>query len=501
MEPPRRRRLLTIGLDAVETPVLDQMMTTGQAPHLAALDARGHSVGIDTPCMSLLPGAIWQDLLTGLGAGVHGNYYPERLHTGEGAVRTIDSHANVGTYYFEIAARAGHQVVAVDLPLVPAFAGPDTLTLVSEWHVHDAIWARGTSPPELLAELEQRFGVRPYDRCDLNHGESESELREFAQTLITELSIKLDMIEHLLTAQEWDHAIIGLSQGHCAGHQLWAQHRAATEVDDPRSDPMVEVYRAVDAAVGRLIELAGPDSDVVVFTSHGMNDYIGGPQLLPVLLERWGYGNPRPQLFAVRKLVPRSLVNRTFKRWPAILAALSRRGALAARFGPSTHAVAVPNNRVGAIRLNVAGREPEGVVTDVENVLAELERRLMALRHVDTGEPIIDHTVRASEAYGPDRHPDLPDLLVVFRRDRGALTSVACPELGRVDVPIQKAYYPRTGDHSDASRLWIDHRDVTAVAPMRSTDVAATLLALLDVPVPAALDGEVRVTRRQVVNS
>ena len=163
------RRLLAVGLDAVEATVLEELMAAGRAPNLAALAARGQSIEVEASCMSLLPGAVWQDLLTGRGVGQHGNFYPERVHTGESRVRTIDCLGQVGSYYFDRAAAAGLDVVAIDLPLVPAFEGPDTLTLVAEWHVHDAIWARGTHPRGLLAELEARFGQRPYDRCDLNH--------------------------------------------------------------------------------------------------------------------------------------------------------------------------------------------------------------------------------------------------------------------------------------------------------------------------------------------
>ncbi len=500
MEPTgRRRRLLTIGLDAVEAPVVMEMIAAGRAPNLAALESRGLSVDVQAPCMALLPGAIWQDLLTGRHAGDHGSYYTECVHTGEGAVRPVDPHALVGSYYFELAARAGRKVVAIDLPLVASFPGPDGLTLVAEWHVHDAVWGRATNPPDLLADLEHRFGVRPYDRCDLNHGESESDLGAFAEMLVSELCIKVDMIEHVLTTHEWDHAVIGLSQGHCAGHQLWALHQQSAATGDPFSSPMAQVYAALDRAVGRLIEVAGPDCDLVVVTSHGMSDYIGGPQLLPVLMERWGYGNPRPHLSAVRRLLPRSLIDRSFKRWPRLRAAVSDRGVLAARLGPDTRAVAVPNNRVGAVRLNIAGREPDGLVTEVEGELVDLERRLMGLRHVETGEPIIERVVRPADVYGPDHHPDLPDLLVEFRRDLGPLTAAICPEIGRVDVASQRAYYPRTGDHSDASRLWIDHRGVTELAPMRTSDVAATLLALLDVPLPDGIDGRVAVGLRNPV--
>lgn len=487
-------KLLVIGLDAVEAPVLDTLMAAGRLPALAALAGRGVSAPVEASCMSSLPGAIWQDLLTGTSAWRHGDYYPSRVHTGETAVREIDPTIHAGTYYFDHAAAAGLDVIVVDQPLVPAYLPPAELTLVSEWHVHDAIWERGTHPPHLLAELEERFGRRPYDRCDTNHTDSDASLRAFAGMLRHELSIKIDMAQHLMRTRPWDLMAVAISEGHCAGHQLWRHHDEARlglapgEVPD---DLITETYVAIDAAIGRLVEAAGPGCAVVVFTSHGMESYVGGPQLLPALLEAWGLNRPSSRRTILRRFAPRAALGRVLRSMPWLMREAARRGVWADQLGPRTTAIAVPNNRVGAIRLNVAGREPDGVVTDVDEALDSLERRLAALRHPDTGTGVVERTIRTAEAYGPQRHPDLPDLLVVFRRDLGELTEVRCPEAGPLHVPIRRPFYQRTGDHTDQSRVWIDHPRVSGLEPLRSEDIAPTLLALLDVPPPERLDGRV----------
>ncbi len=291
-------KLLVVGIDAAETPVLLDLMSAGRMPVLAALSARGVSAPVEASCMSTLPGAIWQDILTGRSAWRHGDYYPSRLHTGEDAEREIDAQMHTGTYYFDRAAAAGRRAIVIDQPLVPPYEPPFDLTLVSEWHVHDAIWARGTYPTVLLSELEERFGTRPYDRCDTNHTDSDESLRAFAGMLREELSIKIDMVEHLMTTRPWDLCAVGISQGHCAGHQLWHLHdaaRTAVGPDEVAHDLVTDVYEAIDASIGRLIETAGPDCSVVIFASHGMENNVGGPQFLSPLLEAWGYHRPDPR--------------------------------------------------------------------------------------------------------------------------------------------------------------------------------------------------------------
>ncbi len=194
-------------------------------------------------------------------------------------------------------------------------------------------------------------------------------------------------------------------------------------------------------------------------------------------------------------LVPKNLMGRVFRAVPSLMRAAASRGAWTDHLTERTRAIALHNNRVGALRLNVAGREPQGNIAevDVDDELTRLEKRLGALRHATTGEPVVLHTLRPAEEYGPEAHPDLPDLLVVFRRDLGELTDIVCPEAGRLSVPTRRPEYQRTGDHSDQSHIWIDHPRVTQLDDVRSEDIAPTILTLLDVDVPEDIDGRVSV--------
>lgn len=487
-------KLLVIGLDAVEAPLLEELMDAGRMPVLSGLAARSVATDIEASCMSLLPGAIWTDLLTGRHVGLHGRFYPIALHTGEPTARMIDPAALCGRQYFDHAALAGHDVVVIDQPLVPVYDAPASLTLVSEWSVHDATYGRGTLPGALLGELEARFGVRPYDRCDDNHPDNDEGRLKCAEALKDELDVKIDMAEYLMATRPWDLFTIGITSGHCAGHQFWELHERARE-RGTGPDPLVDVYTAIDEAMGRLIARAGPDTGVVVFTSHGMGPYIGGPKLLPGLLSAWGYGSSRPRVDTIRRRLPTKPAEWLLRHAPERVRALGMTLANRARLFESTldehtQIICLENNRVGALRLNLAGREPDGVIEpdDVDRILDELERRLRAVT-TPAGEPVVADVVRVAERYGSERHPDLPDVVVSFRRDLGELVDIVCPEAGTFHVPIRTPYYRRTGDHTDRSRIWLDHPAVESIGPMCSEDLAPTLLALLDIEVPSDMTG------------
>jgi predicted AlkP superfamily phosphohydrolase/phosphomutase len=156
-------------------------------------------------------------------------------------------------------------------------------------------------------------------------------------------------------------------------------------------------------------------------------------------------------------------------------------------------AVDVENNRCGGIRLNLRGREPNGCVApgaDADAVIAELRRELAALRHPERGEPIVAAVATAMEAFGPDHHPDVPDLVVVFRDDLGAIEACTSPRVGLVRVPLHKPHLPRTGDHRGPTRVFaIGPRTATLATTGRAIDVAPTVLDLADVPAPAWMRG------------
>jgi hypothetical protein len=85
-------------------------------------------------------------------------------------------------------------------------------------------------------------------------------------------------------------------------------------------------------------------------------------------------------------------------------------------------AFAVPsNNMTGAIRINLRGREPEGVVepgAEYEAFRREIAAALTVLENPETGRPAVRWVARVEELYEGPRLRDMPDLFVEW--DHGA---------------------------------------------------------------------------------
>jgi arylsulfatase A-like enzyme len=82
--------------------------------------------------------------------------------------------------------------------------------------------------------------------------------------------------------------------------------------------------------------------------------------------------------------------------------------------------------------------------------------------------------------------------MVLFRDDLGVIESCRSKRVGTLRIPLYTNRMPRTGDHTVESRLWIAGPGVAAgrrLSEGNVLDIAPTVLRLLGVPPPAAIDG------------
>ena len=501
-------RVLAIGFDACEVTLIHRWAAEGKLPNFAALETASRIFRLDNP-METLPGAVWPEINTGRSSGTMGNFYlPNQLHTGEARLRpTRPDDIDPEFYFWTQASRAGRRVAVIDPVQAVAVRGLNGIQLF-EWGLHDRTFVESSEPPELLRQIRDAHGDHPIRSCDV-HGETAAGYRRLLQGLLHGARSKTRFTTDLLARESWDLFDVTYSESHCAGHQFW-------HCLDPRHpwhdrdtahefrDALLDVYRVLDEALPALFAAAGRDATVFAIFSHGMDLYYDGPQMLPEVLVRLGVaaGNlgvagrvlrrlktkvtylPRPIKAMVKRLV----------RTRALSAPIAAAGCLVDPFvSPRTRAAFVNNNRCGGIRLNLYGREPFGSVApgaEADALIDMLRRELKVLRDPASGEPIVVRVQTARELFGPDHHPDLPDLICVFRTDLGMLENCESAAVGRVHVPVYHPHAPRSGDHTVNSELWVSGVERTGSGPGGSVlDIAPTILDALGVALPEWLDG------------
>ena len=512
-------KVLVLALDSMDAPLIEQWADAGHLPNIQKLRTQSKTVQL-TNSLDYLPGAIWVELSTGRSCGRDGRFFvPMQIHTGEADGRQIDPEEIVTDHdVWNVAGAAGRRVLVFDVPEQRPAANTNGIH-VADWGGHDMSWPSAASPPELIEELRAHYPAHPVPNCNVVHGTGPDGYAQLARDLVAGVDLRAEVMESLLEREAWDLAVLSFIEVHCVGHQFWlftdvgVPHRHPVAVEDPPPElqtAMRDVYAATDRAIGRLLDKVGDDCSVVLLASHGYEPFTEGAALLPVVLNRmgmWGHRVvpalrapsrlPRPVRDVLRRIVPRKV------RWQRTV--LSGQAGYTRSFVlPSTRAVTVPNNRCGAIRLNLVGREPFGTVKpgdDASAVIDEIRTALHELRDPATDEPIVVSTMTPDELFGPDHHPDLPDIMVLFRNDLGPLESCVSERVGLVEAPIfsrerRADGWPvnlkRTGDHAPQSRVWIkspEHAATDDVSAGRAIDVAATVLSLLGVPVPDTMDG------------
>jgi len=104
------------------------------------------------------------------------------------------------------------------------------------------------------------------------------------------------------------------------------------------------------------------------------------------------------------------------------------------------------NNMPSAVRINLEGREPFGVVApgqDYEQVCDELRDRLLELKNPATGRSAVQWLRRADELYQGARLQDMPDLFIEWDHTV-PISALESARVGRVTGILSA---DRTGDH------------------------------------------------------
>ncbi|MEO8444192.1 MAG: alkaline phosphatase family protein [Gammaproteobacteria bacterium] len=520
-------RVLFLEVDAGDRELVQQWARDGILPTFRRLLAEG-LVGNSESVDALFVGATWPSLYTGVNParhGIHsliqlrpGTYEFYRCYTGENLRREP---------FWDLLSRAGRRVAVLDVPLSGISPGLNGIQSV-EWGSHDANYGFRASPPEFAADLLARFGPYPLEGSCNGGGREPADFIVFRDTLLQAVRTKAEITRHYLRQGGWDFFCQVFTESHCVGHQCWHLHDVAHPAHDPAvtaitGDPMRAIYVGIDTAIGEILAEVGPETTVVVLLGHRMAHKFGAQFLLPEILDRLGVAQRRqPAENAATRLD--AVLTRLWQTLPSALQdgltaprRLARRWLDArvpdvAPLPPSVRTLDAEHSQVflmdsgfpaSGLRLNLAGREPRGLIRpgDAEAFCARLTAELLAVVHDDTGEPAIRRVRRTRDLFQGDYLDLLPDLLVEWddRRHLGSATCgnprgshvrVRSPRIGVVEGTNT---YVRTGDHRREGlfmALGPGIRPGKLARTVSIMDFAPTFCALLDTPMPD-VDGRV----------
>jgi len=279
-------------IDAGDRNLIRDWADDGTLPNIARLLDQS-LIAETTSVEGLYEGSTWPSLYTGVNPARHGFHRLIQLEPGTyDYVRRLPGEFISQQPFWVSISRAGYKVAVLDVPLVGVSEGLNGIHLV-EWGSHDAAYGFQSWPPELKDEVLKHFGEHPAPSpCD-SIGRSPEDYREFTTALTAGVEKKRDLTLHYLAKDDWDLFIQVFTEAHCAGHQCWHLHDPSHPDHDPQlaamtGDPLREVYKAIDRALGDILDEIGEGTRVYLLCSHGMVHNQGADFLLEEILVRLG---------------------------------------------------------------------------------------------------------------------------------------------------------------------------------------------------------------------
>jgi len=255
---PARRMLVVIGIDGGERQVLDRLWKEGKLPHLREIARRGVLGTLHTAYNS--SPVIWTTIATGVTPAEHG-ITDFVVATPQGDV-PISSDLRRVPALWNMLSRVGRRVAVLGwwgswpAEEVNGYVVTDRALLDLERRVY---------PPSYLPEFLRLAKEAAAEPSLFREGEAEVRDRAIARSAVDLAKKKLDLL------------LVYFRSTDIVSHTAWECFEPEAF---PEADPaelaacrgrVPQVYEAVDEAIGRILDAAPDDADVVVLSDHGFH--------------------------------------------------------------------------------------------------------------------------------------------------------------------------------------------------------------------------------------
>lgn len=441
-------KVLAIGLDATDLvyirqnlhalPVLSRLFESGPIRELAA---------------EPLSGSVWPTFATGTGYGDHGIYQHVQWDPARMSVRRVDADwLAIEPFWRTLEKR---RVIALDVPYV--FRSPSTEALeVANWGCHDLMGPYWSNDAELQRAILRDFGPHPMG-YEIPVEKTRPQLERMAARLLDGVRRKTALACRIMRERRWDVFITVFGETHRGGHLLWPD--TATGDDPVPQGALLDLYCEVDRGLGAILATAGSETDVVIFSLHGMDVNTSQSHISDWFIERAAAlykGSPvsrevytQPTSGIIRRLraaVPASLQHAIGLSVPVgVRDWVVAREISGGRDWRKTLAVNLRGDVGGYFQFNVKGREAKGCLDpqDLPRWRAFLKEQLFTLQDGE-GNPLVNGVrFPTIEEKGP-RAGYLPDLLVLWNEGLRPASHVSSPLLGTAKLKLGTG---RGGNH------------------------------------------------------
>ncbi|MCE2400476.1 alkaline phosphatase family protein [Candidatus Poribacteria bacterium] len=411
----------------------------------------------------------WMCMMTSRDPGELGIYgFRNRSDYSYDALTIANAHAVEVPALWELLGQAQKRSVVLGVPLtypakpfpgwmVTSFLTPGDLN--SPLTQHNLQW---TFPPRLTREIAQ---IAPDYMIDIPNFRTDKRA-ELEQQLIKMTRERFKFARYLLAEKAWDFFVMvemGSDRLHHAYWRFWDKTHPKYEPNSPFAGTMRNYYRTLDEELGWMLARVDDDTTVMVVSDHGAKRMDGGI-CVNEWLQKHGY--------LTLKTEPRGIT-----RWTTDMVDWQHTKA----WGEGGY--------YARIFINVAGREPDGIVRpqDYESVRDKLKAQLESIVD-ESGQNINTRVFKPEEVYR-ECHNIAPDLIVYFG-------DLYWRSVGSVGYNSIYTYENDTGpddcNHAEMGMFILkDGKQPRGLVPTKSIyDIAPTVLNEFGIDIPDAMRGQ-----------
>jgi predicted AlkP superfamily phosphohydrolase/phosphomutase len=490
-------RTLVIGIDGATFDLIKPWAQAGLLPTFAHLLQNGaHATLVAYPYMN--SAAAWTNIVTGYNPGQHGIFSFTTRPLEPINWRAVTGHDRHKPAFWHTLTAAGQRAGVMNVPM--SFPAETLNGFMLSGMDSPSATAKNFSHPQGLFQELRRAGIE-YVIDVPNLSESARHGEQGLPPMVRDMTVaRTRAFLYLLEKYPCDTAMLVYIGNDRMSHHFWNETPPAP--DAPEWRPLRELFQLYDSQLQELLQPMTGETTVFLVSDHGFGAVRAGSYGGNALLERAGYQArlTRPlkssllsKLLKVgRRTIPQTWQRDLAGRFPTMHA----RAARAERGYDWTRTRAYIQGEIGAIRFNLRGRDPDGIVTpeESESLRNELKEFMLGLTNPESGAKIVKGVDRGSELmHGPFvrgagelyinwNYDTLRDSLAYHRNGEDVVVTASPPSSGWIGTHRSEGIFIAYGK---GIRPGVTHE------PISHFELTPTLLYLHDQPVADDMDGRV----------
>jgi predicted AlkP superfamily phosphohydrolase/phosphomutase len=498
-------KLVVIGLDGGTFNAIDPLIEENKLPNIERIIKEG----VRGNLLSTIPpvtGPAWASFMTGKSPQSHGLYdFVKPLPNDY--KRQIVSYKDIRSKtIWSILSEYGKKLGVINVPVT--YPPPEVNGFLISGMLTPSIESQFTYPISLSNELQSKYGEYILDIWWQKYGRNR--VKNFIQDL-TNCTVQRQKITlDLMGSKEWDFFMTVFSGTDRIQHSLWQylfpeNRNSLSKKEKQVRELIIFYYQQIDKSIGEIFNFINSRANLLIMSDHGF-----GPLRGKFYLNKWleeigllSYDKRKIKKFrlkssiipALRQIIrvadPLNVRNKIISKMSNNSGRMSPYNFLDCIDWSKTKAYAASNTEQG-LYINLAGREPQGIVKpgrDSNEVREKIIKELKNLVDPEKKERFVSEVYKKEEIYsGPfvNRAPD-----IIFFLKGGQYIADVQP---RNYLFEELSWKTGTGTHRMEGIFIAFGEGIKKgirIKRARIIDLAPTILNMMNTPIPIDMDGKV----------